>query len=298
MLRDFLPGRAGTWPGVIAAAILIPLTIAVAVRFPGITLASTLLILLLEVVVVALLSNFPVALLTAVVAVLAANFYLTVPQHTFQVDDPAEVIGLCVFVATAALASFLVTLVLSARESAARSAVEADTYRSVVTTPAASSSPEPALRQIMELLRLDEVELRDRSGRRIAWVTQSTVGPDVGGEGAFLDEELPDRYHLWGSGPVIVAADRHLVLSLGEAAVRSQQTLELVGPQPDRRRAPGSADEDLMDALSDLRPRLERIADSAEELSLLSGRERELARQLAGETRRALELMAEAQAAS
>jgi Domain of unknown function (DUF4118) len=235
MGRDFRP-RAWSMFGLLAAVILIPATIAISLQIPSLTLASTLLILFLEVVAVALVSNLWIALATAIAAVMAANWFLVPPQHTFIVESTSDIVVLCVFTVTAALASLLVRWMLAMREEAVRSQIVADTYRSVVTDPASISDPRPALRQILVLLDLDELELRDAAGHVVASVRNERAGEAERSaeDSAFVDEELIDDYRLVGTGPVVVAADRGLIVSLGTAAVRSHQN-SLLSPRPPAR---------------------------------------------------------------
>lgn len=219
--------RVPSWLLPVAAVALLPVTIAVAVTWPQLTLASTLLILLFEVVLVALAASMTVTVAAAVGAVLAANWFLTEPQHTFFVNDPSEIVELVVFVVTAVLAGVLVSRTVAAREAAARSRAETETYRAVMVTSARDSRPEPALQVILELLNLDEVELRDPANRTVARVVRSSqaadgAAPPTLGD-ASLEQDLPDRYLLLGSGPIVVAADQPLVASLGSAAVRLHQ---------------------------------------------------------------------------
>lgn len=221
--------RQGPWSKVVQllGVALIPVTIAVAAAIPELSLASTLLLLLFEVVLIALVAPLGVAVLCAVGAVLAANWYLTEPRHTFSVDDPSEVVALVVFVLTAVLAGVLVSRTLSAREAAARSRAETDIYRSLTATPADQSSPDPALRAILELLQLDELELRDRANRTVARVRRDGQAAGHELDGAWLEQDLVDGYLLLGSGPVVAGRDQPLIRSLGLAAVRLYQNQQL-----------------------------------------------------------------------
>lgn len=228
MTRDPRPD-SWTLIGVLIAVIAIPTTIAVAAMVPGITIAGALLLLLLEVVVVALLSNLIVALATAVGAVAGANYFLTEPFHTFVIADPSDIIALTVFIVTAVVASVLVVWVLRQRETAARSQAETATYRTLLTSPVSENSPEPALRTIVDLLNLYEVELRNPANQRVASVSAAHYHePKELADVTMLDEELADGYRLLGTGPVVSSADVRLARSLGAAAVRSQQRKELV----------------------------------------------------------------------
>lgn len=285
--------RLGPVAGVLVAGILISVTITAAVVIPQITLSSALLILLLEVVVIALVSNLAITLVSAVAAVLAANWFLVTPQHTFIVESPTDLIELLVFLATATLASILVSATLAARDAARKSETESRTYREVIDTPPTSRVPEPPLRAILELLDLDEIELRDSGGRVVAAAHRlddnATVATGPGDDRAFIEEELPDGYFLFGSGPRVVRGDHRLVTSLGTVAVRSRQTQQAVDSDSSNERRQYNPGHSV--ALDTLRARLSRLAETAQLLSQPSTVDRELALQLSADADAILDLM-------
>lgn len=210
-----------------AFLLLIPSTIALGKLLDNFTLTSVLLVLFAEVLTVAILSNVYVAVAAAVVAVLAANWFLVLPYYTFYIADPTDVIALMVFIAGAILTSWLVHRAEQVRSAAERSRSEADAFRILMRERWPSSDPTVALRLLMGITGLDEIEIRDPNGSRIAAVEGSVSAAHE--DFVVIDEELPDQYLLIGSGPLAVRPDRDVVVALGTAAVRSYETARAIG---------------------------------------------------------------------
>lgn len=208
----------------VVVLLLIPITIVLGMQVDSFTLTSVLLVLFVEVLTVAILANVIVAVAAAVVAVLAANWFLVPPFNTFFVADTADVVALVVFVAGAVLTSWLVNRAEQLRSAAARSRSEADAYRILMRENWPSTDPTVALRLLMGIIGLDEVEIRDSAGNRIATAGEPERATPSHDDYMVIDEELPDGYLLIGSGPLAVQPDRNVVVALGTAAIRSYES--------------------------------------------------------------------------
>lgn len=204
--------------------LLIPATIYAAVVLPSFTLSSALLMLLFEVVLVAVSSNMVTSVITAILAVLMANWFLVLPHHTFLISDTNDIVLLAVFILTAVGSSVVVTRTKRSRQMAERAAFEADTLRRSVQQRADQADPDAILNQVCRQFALDWVQLRDGRGTVIAG--SGTPGkPDMPTVDAVfeLDEDLPDDYRLLGQGPSRIGLDRRMLNSLGMAALRAWQ---------------------------------------------------------------------------
>lgn len=221
---------------VLLALAVIPLTVYLAYLVPDLSLASALLLLLLEVVVVAILSNLTIAVLTAVGAVLLANWFLVPPQHTLFVSNTDDIVVLSVFVVSALGASLAVTWALRSRAEAETSRTEVVALRQSLATPTDEADPVSVLDRIKEVFDLDDVQLLDPEGTRIAQARGDVREPKELEEIQLVDETLQDGYQLTGFGPLSFGADRRLLTSLGTVAVRSYEARQLT-------REAGRADE-------------------------------------------------------
>lgn len=93
-------------------------------------LATDVLLFLLLVVVIALVGGRGPALVSAVAASLALNFFFTQPFHTWAIDDPNNALALVVFVLVAALVSWAVDLAAERTRQAAEAASQAEVLAS------------------------------------------------------------------------------------------------------------------------------------------------------------------------
>jgi two-component system sensor histidine kinase KdpD len=92
----------------------------------SLNLATDVLLFLLLVVVIALVGGRGPALVSAVAASLALNFFFTRPFHTWTIDDPNNALALVVFVLVAALVSWAVDLAAQRTRQAAEAAGEVE----------------------------------------------------------------------------------------------------------------------------------------------------------------------------
>ncbi|HEV3295685.1 MAG TPA: DUF4118 domain-containing protein [Streptosporangiaceae bacterium] len=105
--------------GVLLAAGLPLITVALAALRADLSLADDLLIYLVAVVLIAMVGGFWPAVLAAITASLLLNWYFTRPLHTFTIAEPQSLLALLLFITVAVTVSSVVHL-------AARRAVMAD----------------------------------------------------------------------------------------------------------------------------------------------------------------------------
>lgn len=207
----------------LAALGLIPLTIYLSVAVPDFTLAGALVVLLCEVVVVAATTTLTVAVVTAAAAFLLVNWFLVPPYRTLFVASTDDVIVLLVFLGSAVAASLAVTRVLQAQRESALAEMEAGQLRDTVSAPATQTEPTEFLRRICEIYGMSEVALVDTDGRTVTRV----VGDDDPEASSTVDVALADGYRLVGHGPRTIGQDPRLMVSLGNATLRSHEAREL-----------------------------------------------------------------------
>ena len=111
--------------GVLLAAGLPLLTVALATSRAHLSLADDLLIYLVAVVAIAVVGGFWPAVLAAVMSSLLLNWYFTPPLHTLTIAEPRNLLALLLFVTVAVTVSSVVHLSARRAVQAARSADEA-----------------------------------------------------------------------------------------------------------------------------------------------------------------------------
>jgi K+-sensing histidine kinase KdpD len=182
-----------------------------------VSLDSVLLIYLLAVVVIAAVGGVVVSLLAAVASFLLANWFLTPPYYTFEVQSQDRLIELFVFVVVAALVSVTVDLGARNRVSAERNRMEARLLSRLTSGEAGTSTVEGVLEQVRGLFGMTSVELvrADQSGAVLAH-----LGPYAAGEPT-LTVPASDDLSLVAHGPALFAEDRRLLRTLATAAARA-----------------------------------------------------------------------------
>lgn len=186
-------------------------------------LESILLLYLLTVVVVAVIGGLAPALMAAVVSFLLANWFLTPPYYTFQVEGRDRVIELVVFVVVAALVSVAVDLGARHRVRAERSRLEAQLLSRLTASEVGFTSAEGVLDQVRELFAMSSVALVDP---RLDDEVLVSAGDPASGEPT-LDVTTLSGLRLVGYGPDLFAEDVRLLRSLAEAAARAWQERRL-----------------------------------------------------------------------
>src|ERR1022692_3717792 len=111
--------------GVLLAAGLPLLTVALVTSRNRLSLADDLLIYLVAVVAIAVVGGFWPAVLAAIMSSLLLNWYFTPPLHTLSIAEPRSLLALLLFVTVAVTVSSVVHLSARRAVQAARSADEA-----------------------------------------------------------------------------------------------------------------------------------------------------------------------------
>jgi K+-sensing histidine kinase KdpD len=212
--------------GVAAAVVGLPVLTAalVAVR-ESISLDSVLLLYLLAVVLVAVVGGMLPALVAAVSSFLLANWFLTKPYHTFDVENRDSVIALLVFIVVAAIVSVVVDVSSRRLLAATRSRTEAELLSRFAAQPAADTSPTSALELIQTTLGMDAVALVEgrNGGER---VVEATGELDRSVEPSFRVSAGGGLYVV-ATGPQLFAEDRRMLATLAATAARAWEGRQL-----------------------------------------------------------------------
>jgi len=213
--------------GFVVAVVVLPVLTAVLDESRGnLELGSVLLLYLLVVVVVAAVGGIWPAVLAAVASVLAANWFLTPPYHTLDVESRDSVVELLVFALVAALVAVTVEIAARDRGRAERSRREAELLSAVAGRPAEQLSLNEVLEQVRATFGMGSAELV----RRVNGAGPSVLA-SVGGT-APDDEEVrvpaSAELELVLHGPALFAEDRSVLERLAAAAARAWETQHLV----------------------------------------------------------------------
>jgi K+-sensing histidine kinase KdpD len=200
-------------------------TALVAVR-ASISLDSVLLLYLLAVVVIAVIGGMLPALVAAVSSFLLANWFLTKPYQTFDVESRDSVIALVVFVVVATIVSLVVDISSTRLLAATRSRTEADLLARFAAQPAADTSPISALRLIQTQFGMDAVALVDQRNGANHVVVFAGNKPDPTVEPSF-QVHAGGGLCVVGTGPRLFAEDRRMLDNLAATAARAWEGREL-----------------------------------------------------------------------
>ncbi|MDO8308720.1 MAG: DUF4118 domain-containing protein [Actinomycetota bacterium] len=129
--RQHRPGTRGVWAWVLAIAIPAVMTFALRPFADSLSLTTVLLAYLLGVVATSLIGGLVPAIVSAVLAGLAANYYFIDPIHTFTVSDPENAFAIAVFVLVAAVVATIVDRSSARAQEAARRRAEANVLASL-----------------------------------------------------------------------------------------------------------------------------------------------------------------------
>jgi two-component system sensor histidine kinase KdpD len=187
----------------------------------SLALDGQVLLYLLAVVVVALVGGVAPALVAAVAASMAINYYFVEPRHTLDVAHTDQAVALIVFLLVAAVVSGAVE-VASRRARAARAAArEAETLSGLA---GAELSERDGLQSVLERARrvfgMESVVLKARAGEGSdAWVDVGSAGwaPEGVEEPLRFDVPVGD-VRLVGRGPELFAEDGRVLGAFAAAA--------------------------------------------------------------------------------
>jgi K+-sensing histidine kinase KdpD len=213
--------------GLLVAALALPALTGVLVAVRGdLDLGSVLLLYLLAVVVISVIGGLVVGVTAAVGSFLLANFFLTPPYHTFNVESRDSLIALVVFLLVAVTVSVLVDVGVRSQAAAARSEAEATLLARVAAEPLTESSVEDVLADVATTFGLASVALVER--RNESDTVLARVGPAFTGRGTVSVDAGGDRL-LLGDGRDLFAEDRRLLRNLAHAASRAVDTRAMAG---------------------------------------------------------------------
>ena len=200
--------------GLLIALIGVPLlTFALTHARHDLALGSVLLLFLLLVVVVAAVGGPVLALGTAVVAFLCANYYFAPPIHTFTIEEHENVLALIVFLVVAAVVSAFVDASARRARDAARARADAETLARL----AANVQHDDPLADLVVFVRssfgLAGASVLARDGDEQEWRTEAAAGPNPPTTPAdgVLTLPLGDNVVLVLRGEGLSGADRQVL---------------------------------------------------------------------------------------
>lgn len=230
--RVGLPPNAGGLPrsrrraGLLLSLLGLPVLTAALLGVRGqLGLDSVLLIYLLAVVAIAVVGGLAAALVGAVASFLLANWFLTPPYYTFQIEGRDRVVQLLVYVVIAVLVSITVDIGARNRVSAERNRMEARLFARLTSSEIGAALPEAVLQQIRQLFDLDAVDLTDPSRAEVDPALVA-VG-EHNGRAPVLTVRTDSDLLVRGYGPQRFAEDSRLLRTLAETAARSWQEQRL-----------------------------------------------------------------------
>jgi two-component system sensor histidine kinase KdpD len=171
---------------VIAAIMLVVLTLVCTALRSHLSLATEGSLFLLAVIITSLVGGFYPALAAAVVGSLLLNYYFVPPVHTFTIAQPANIVALAIFLLTAVLVSQVVDIAATRSVQAARASAEAETLSTFAGSLLRGEQGLPTLLdRVRETFAMRSVSLVRRrtdapasSGAAGQWETVATVGAD------------------------------------------------------------------------------------------------------------------------
>jgi two-component system sensor histidine kinase KdpD len=162
--------------GVVLAVILLPLiTVVLTASRQHLNLADVVLVYLVAVVTITVLGGFWPAVLAAVAASLLLNWYFTEPLHTFNIQDPKELLALLLFVTVAVAVSSVVHLAARRAVQAARAREEAASLLELAQTVLGGADSPTAVLDHLTRTHGGQAELQERTGGRWVRTASSNV---------------------------------------------------------------------------------------------------------------------------
>ena len=176
--RSGIPGRRQL-AGILLAAGLPLLTVALAAARQHLDLTDDLLIYLVAVVAIAVVGGFWPAVLAAITASLLLNWYFTKPLHTLTIAEPRNALALLLFVTVAVTVSSVVHLAARRAVQAARSSQEAASLLELAQTVLGGADTPTAVLDHLTSTWGGRAELAEQV--RGQWVSVATSGAATGG---------------------------------------------------------------------------------------------------------------------
>jgi K+-sensing histidine kinase KdpD len=188
-----------------------------------VALDNVLLAYLLAVVLIAVIGGMIASLLAALTSFLLANWFLTPPYYTFEVEGQDRLIELVVFVIVAALVSVTVDIGARNRVRAERNQMEARLLSRLTSGEEGEGSVQGILEQVRILFGMGSVTLTQGGSAR---QPLASVGLPASGPAALAMPAGPDLT-LTAYGPELFAEDRRLLRTLAAAAGRAWEQQQL-----------------------------------------------------------------------
>ena len=199
----------------------LPALTAVLAGTDAFSLASSLLLFQVAVVVVAVVGGTAVGVAAALASFLLANFFLIPPLHTFRVEDRDSLVALAVFLGVSVTVSALVEIAGRQRAAAERSRAEADVLARLATRPVATGV-DAVLAEVADAFGMTSVALVGRPGTQ----PLAAFGPPIVGT-AVVQVDAGPGLRLVADGPTPFAEDRRVLGELAAAAARALETQTL-----------------------------------------------------------------------
>ncbi|MFL5816478.1 MAG: ATP-binding protein [Conexibacter sp.] len=215
-------GRRRQRVGLLVATTGLPLlTLALTALGDDLSLEGEVLLYLLAVVLVALVGGITVALLSAVAAALAINWWFVEPEHTLDVAHVDQLVALIVFVAVAAIVSGAVELATRRARIAEQASAQAETLAALARADHAEQEGLHAiLEQAREVFGMESVALKVRERGSGTWSDADSAGWAPAGREAPLRFDVPvgPSMRLVGRGPALFAEDQRVLAAFAGAA--------------------------------------------------------------------------------
>ncbi|WP_419998488.1 ATP-binding protein [Streptomyces boninensis] len=217
---------AGWAVGLPGAALL---TYLLTLADPQTGLANTVLLFLCLTVAAALLGGMLPALASAAFGSLLLNYYFMPPTHQWTINDPKNIVAVCIFFGVAVSVASVVDLAARRTHQAARLRAEAEILSYLAgSVLRGETSLEALLERVRETFAMESVALFERDGDggdawtcagRAGTVPEQLVRPDD----ADVDMPVGDHLALALTGRKLPAADRRV---LGAFAAQAATVLD------------------------------------------------------------------------
>ncbi len=191
-------------------------------------LQNAALLYLLFVLGVATIGGTVPAMLTAVAAFLALNWFFAPPFHTFTISNGRDLLTLATFLTVAAVVSTLVDTAARRRQDAHQARAEAQALTAMAAVVLREPDPLPQIAETLtSTFNLDGVTVFGRSGS--GWVVEATAGPEPPATVAEADRTLPlgDRSLLAWRGEHLRADAQQLLAAFATQLAVAVQSRRL-----------------------------------------------------------------------
>ncbi|MEE9964833.1 MAG: DUF4118 domain-containing protein [Propionicimonas sp.] len=215
-----LPRRRRLYGFAVAVGAPVALTAVLAPARQSLGLDTVLLLFVLVSVIASVLGGVVPALVASVVSVGLANFFFTQPYGTLQVANATELIDLVIFLAVAVLVGVVTEFGVRARARSERARIQAEWLTDLSNLDHGPESVEVALAKARAVFGMNEVQLV-RGDEVVAGVGERAA------DDAIVAADAGEQWQLRLYGPESMGADRRVLTSLAQTAVRLWRTEQL-----------------------------------------------------------------------